>query len=462
VVAAARAAGRRVEGCLCYAVGPPHQPERWRGLAQQLVEAGCEAIVVRDSGGLLSRQAAAALCAELVAAVPVPVGLSTRGGATAVMASLAGVLAGARQLDVSLSALAGMLLQPSAESVVAAFTGSDSDTGLDLARLAEVEVELRLLVENRLQRLSPERAGSEANSLSYGVPVALIDDLVHELRQHEAERRLGEALAELPRLLPELGHPSLETPVRRMVATQAVLNLLGGDRYQTVTQDLKDYLHGLWGQPPGPVSGEVRRQVLGRDEPLTVRPADLLEPQVEAARERLARLSLEDTDENLLLALTFPDQAPPQPAQAEAEPEAAAAEPGAPVADSEAAAEEEPPAQVTVNEFDVEVEGEVFRVRVTPAGTAVLAAGPATSAPAASAPAAAVAGPGAVTAPMQGLIIKIPVKKGDEVQVGDVVAVLEAMKMQNDIVATSAGKVVDVHVREGEVVTPRQPLVTIR
>jgi biotin carboxyl carrier protein len=217
-----------------------------------------------------------------------------------------------------------------------------------------------------------------------------------------------------------------------------------------------------------PADHELRRLVPGREEPITIRPADLLEPQVEAARQQLRKMSFEPTDESVLIQLLFPNLAPaylrgPEKAPAEQPRPAAVTSPPDPAPPAIAPAPAPAPASqvVTTAEFDVEVEGEVFKVRVTGGGMTVvpgISAGPGTSPPP-SPPA--VAGEGAVIAPMQGLIVKIPVKPGDVVRLGDVVAVLEAMKMQNDIVTTVAGKVREVYVKEGDVVTPSQPLLVI-
>jgi pyruvate carboxylase subunit B len=248
-----------------------------------------------------------------------------------------------------------------------------------------------------------------------------------------------------------------------MIATQAVYNVIGGDRYATVTQELKDYLQGLYGRPPVPADPELRRLVLGREEPITIRPADLLEPQVGAARQQLRKMGFEPDDESVLIHLLFPHLAPeylrgPEPAAKtpRASAPSLAPEPAAPAAP--AADPPAPPAAVTA-EFDVEVEGEVFKVRVSGAGMSVVPSGGA-SVPAVAPPSPRT-GEGTVIAPMQGLIVKVPVKAGDDVKLGDVVAVLEAMKMQNDIVTTVAGKVREVYVKEGEVVTPSQPLLAV-
>ena len=271
----------------------------------------------------------------------------------------------------------------------------------------------------------------------------------------------------------ELGYPPLVAPLRQMIAAQAVFNVIGGDRYGTVTQELKDYLQGLYGNPPAPVETEVRRQVLGREEPITIRPADLLEPQIPAARAQLKSMSLEADDDAVLTYVLFPslalrffrggakadrngeDPKPEEPAEKEDV---------GPRRASPSEDQPQPPQQQAAPqsaEFEVEVEGEIFKVRVSGAGFAVSPAAGGQAQPGQPAEAKAPSRDGAVVAPMQGLIVKIPVKAGDEVKLGDVVAVLEAMKMQNDIVSTVAGKVAEVYVKEGEVVSPNQALLSI-
>jgi pyruvate carboxylase subunit B len=249
-----------------------------------------------------------------------------------------------------------------------------------------------------------------------------------------------------------------------MIATQAVYNVIGGDRYATVTQELKDYLQGLYGRPPVPADPELRRLVLGREEPITIRPADLLEPQVGAARLQLKKMGFEPDDESVLIHLLFPQLAPaylrePDPAAKAPRAPAAVTTPDPPAPVSEPAPSAAPAAAAVTAEFDVEVEGEVFKVRVSGAGMSVVPGGGTSET--AAAPPSPRTGEGTVIAPMQGLIVKLPVRAGDDVKLGDVVAVLEAMKMQNDIVTTVAGKVREVYVKEGEVVTPSQPLLAV-
>src|ERR671937_221208 len=141
------------------------------------------------------------------------------------------------------------------------------------------------------------------------MPGLMLEDIVRELRRHSAGDRLRKVLDEVPRVRKELGYPPLVAPLRQMIAMQAVFNVIGGDRYGTVTQELKDYLQGLYGQPPAPVETDVRRQVLGREEPITIRPADLLEPQIPAARTQLKNMGLEADDDAVLTYVLFPSLA---------------------------------------------------------------------------------------------------------------------------------------------------------
>jgi pyruvate carboxylase subunit B len=463
-IAAALKAKKKVQGALSYATSPAHNVELWCSLAMGLVNMGCHEVVIKDTSGLLSPQATWELVTALKETVSVPIDIHSHcSSGMAPMAYMAGVEAGATILDVAMSPLAWGTSQPAVESVVAALKGGEYDTGLDLEKMWDVQHDVELLKRKHIAHLSPVADRVDASILRYQMPGLMLEDIVRQLDAHKAGARLAEVLDEANRVRLELGYPPLVAPIRQMIATQAVYNVIEGDRYATVTQELKDYLQGLYGRPPVPADPELRRLVLGREEPITIRPADLLEPQVEAARQQLRKMSVEPTDESVLIHLLFPNLAPayfrgPEPKAEEARPAAVAV--AADPAPASAPAPAPAPVTMSTAEFEVEVEGEVFKVRVSGAGMTVVPGASAGSVGTATAAPPAV-GEGTVIAPMQGLIIKIPVKAGDVVKLGDVVAVLEAMKMQNDIVTTVAGKVRDVYVKEGEVVTPSQPLLAI-
>jgi pyruvate carboxylase subunit B len=471
-IAAARKAKKKVQGALSYAISPAHNIEQWASLAKGLVRMGCDEIVIKDTSGLLSPQATWELVSALKHAVKVPIDVHSHcSSGMAPMAYMAAVEAGAEVLDVAISPLAWGASQPAAESVIAALEGGEYDTGLDLAKMWEVQQDVEELKRRHIEHLSPLADRIDASILRYHMPGFMLQEIVKDLAARDATDRLNEVLDEANHVRRHIGYPPLVAPLRQMIATQAVNNVLSGEQFATVTQELKDYLHGLYGRPPGPVDPELRRQVIGRDEPITIRPADLLDPQVDEARQQVKKLGHQPTDDAVLIQLMFPSLAPdylrgPQPSNQDGDrPTPAPAKPApapAPAPEPVAPAPEPPPPAASAAEFDVEVEGEVFKVRVSGAGLAVMPAG--VTAPRAGDKAAA-APPkiteGTVIAPMQGLIVKLPVKSGDDVKLGDVVAVLEAMKMQNDIVTTVAGKVSAVYVKEGQVVTPNQPLLAV-
>ena len=468
-IRAAKKAKRKVQGALCYAISPAHNLDLWCSLARGVVELGADEIVVKDTSGLLSPQAAWELVTALKETVDVPIDVHSHcSSGMAPMAYMAAIEAGAEIVDTAISPLAWGASQPAAESMVAALAGGDYDTGLDLDRLVEVKLELERVKAAHRQDLSPFADRVDSEILKYRMPGAMLERIHELLAEHNAEARLGDVLDEVSRVRKDLGYPPLVAPLREMVAAQAVFNVTAGARYATVTQELKDYLQGLYGQPPQDADASIRRLVLGHEDPITIRPADLIDPQVDAARSQLKKQGLEAEDGSVLTYLLFPSlglrflkgelaPAEPQAEREEAEAAAAASEAEAP---PPAPVPEEPaPAQSA--EFEVEVEGEVFKVRVSGSGI-VVGAAPAAAGGGAPAPAAKPAPrQGSVVAPMQGLIVKLPKKPGDEVKLGDVVAVLEAMKMQNDIVSTTAGKVLEVYVKEGEVVSPNQAILAV-
>ena len=467
-VGAALKAKKKVQGALSYAISPAHNIELWCSLAKGLVNMGCHEVVIKDTSGLLSPQATWELVTALRETVDVPIDVHSHcSSGMAPMAYMAAVEAGAQILDVAMSPLAWGTSQPAVESVVAALKGGEYDTGLDLEKMWDIQSDVEVLKRNHIDDLSPFADRVDASILRYQMPGLMLEDVHRQLAERNASGRLAEVLEEANRVRLELGYPPLVAPIRQMIATQAVYNVIGGNRYATVTQELKDYLQGLYGRPPVPADPELRRLVLGREEPITIRPADLLEPQVDAARMQLKKMGYEPTDESVLIHLLFPNLAPDYLRGPELEAKApkaparsVATEPVPP--DPPSAPPAPPPAVAVAAEFDVEVEGEVFKVRVSGAGMTEMPGAGAGAAPAvAPASPAPRTGEGTVIAPMQGLIVKLPVKAGDDVKLGDVVAVLEAMKMQNDIVTTVAGKVREVYVKEGEVVTPSQPLLTV-
>ncbi|MBV8194496.1 MAG: pyruvate carboxylase subunit B [Candidatus Dormibacteraeota bacterium] len=469
--AAVSAAGKQAEGVIVYSEAPAHDVDRLVATGKALVAAGYTSICLHDPLGVLVASKGGQTVAALQEATGVRVGVSIAAQTgQATLASYQSALAGATRVDTALSPLAGGASMPAAEAVIAGFAGSDVDPGLDLDEVAEAALTLEQVLVHYGELADPLAMRLDTSALRGLLPPSAMGHALAELRDRDSVSRLGEVEAEVARVRAELGYPPLVTPITEILATQAVYNVCDGDRYATVSQEVKDYCLGLYGEPPFPVDPEVRRLVNGREEPITCRPADLLEPALPTARRELNREGIAGiTDEDLATCAIFPDEylalirgeAAVERLGDEPVPHkeaATVAAPEAPPADGESSPAAEPGPHA-VRELTVEVDGQAYSVRVIGAGEPQAAGSTASTAGQTSSPP--VTREGTVVAPMQGLLLKVAVKVGDKVHLGDVVAVLEAMKMQNDITATRSGTVTHVYVKEGDVVSPRDPLVHI-
>ncbi|MGH7643324.1 MAG: pyruvate carboxylase subunit B [Candidatus Dormibacteria bacterium] len=488
VATAVLAAGKHPEGTLVYTESPVHSVETFLGLGVELAALGYQSLCLFDPAGLLGAGSARDLVEGLreCTGLPVSVHCATITG-QASFAYLAAAEAGAQNLDVCLSPLAGGASLPSTEGVYAALRGTEYQPQLDQRRVLAAADALDELMPLYTAIADPSGWQYDSSTLRTQLAPSVLEHLRRECEAQGAQGKLPAVLEEIPRVRAEMGYPPLITPIAQVVVTQAVANVASGQRYLTVAQEVKDYFLGLFGQPPGAVDPEILKLVIGDEEPITVRPAEVLEPTLESARRGLARQGLPDaSDAQVLSFLLFPEatvallrgearverlEDEPEPAQAPAAP-AVLVDGGdlsEPVGDAAAiplgtlAAPPPPPPDLApvpaaaTRDFSVEVDGEVFEVRVTATDGGGLGGGDPAAAPG-SAPAA--AGDG-VKAPMQGLIARIPVKVGDQVAVGQTVVVLEAMKMQNDIPSDRAGAVTAVLVAVGQVVSRGDVLVQV-
>jgi pyruvate carboxylase subunit B len=472
-VAAARKAKRQVEAAIVYADSPRHDPDQVVALAEQLTKLGADAICIHDPLGLLGVARIGDLVRRLVEATKLPVSLSLSAQTgQAEFAAYAAAIAGASRLDVALAPLAGGASVPPAEGVIAALRGTELDTGMNLDSVTAASAVLEHQLTSYAAVVDIPALHIDSAALRGQLPPAAMGHALEELRDRNQLDRLDDVEIEAQRVRAELGHPPLVTPIIEIVATQAVYNVCDGDRYATVSQEVKDYCLGLYGSPPYPIDPEVRRLVNGREEPITIRPADLLEPALPTLRRELKREGFDGPDDATVVSFAlFPGETlallrgevVPERLGDEAEPEpepAAAAVTGEGADGVVVAADggpEAPPADV--RDLTVEVDGQSYSVRVIGAGLGGGGGAPPGGTDAVGG--APTVRDGTVVAPMQGLILKVSVKVGDKVGLGDVVAVLEAMKMQNDVTATRAGTVTEVHVKEGEVVGPRAPIVQV-
>jgi pyruvate carboxylase subunit B len=460
------ATGKQAEGVIVYNEVPGRGLDGLGDVARRLVDAGYPTICLHDPLGVLGASAAAKAVKVIreAAGVPVAVSISAQTGMSA-LACYSAAGAGAYRADCALSPLAGGASMPGAEALIAGFAGTEVDCGLDLERVAAAALVLEQELVHYTEVIDPLAARLDTSALRGLLPPSAMGHAIAELRERNALGRLAEVEADVVQVRAELGYPPLITPLTEIMATQAVYNVVEGDRYATISQEIKDYCLGLYGEPPEPIDREVRRLVNGREEPITCRPADLLEPVMETTRRELIREGYATPDAAAMVTYAlFPNAylnlvrgdavaerlgdepdlpAPPAASEPVAEADVAAGEPQG----------EEP--ELPVRELTVEVDGQSYAVRI------IGGVDPGAVAIAPAKPAAPTVREGTVVSPMQGLLLKVNVKVGDHVALGDVVCVLEAMKMQNDITATRAGTVTEVYVTEGTVVAPRAPLIQI-
>ncbi|HOK58338.1 MAG TPA: sodium-extruding oxaloacetate decarboxylase subunit alpha [Methanothrix sp.] len=435
----AKRMGAHVQGAVCYTISPVHTIEQFTEFTVRLAEMDCDSICIKDMAGLISPHYASELVKSIKREVNLPVCLHTHCTAgLAQMSYLAAVEAGADILDTAISPLSGGSSQPSTESVVAAFKETPYDTGLDLELLTEIKRYFDRLMDVYAPVFNPIAAKIDTNVLVYQVPGGMLSNLVAQLIEQKAIDRYEEVLAEIPRVRADLGYPPLVTPTSQIVGTQAVLNVLTGERYKVVPKEVRDYVKGLYGRPPAEIDPKIRMKILEDEEPITVRPADLLPPEYEAAVREVDALGLAKKEEDYLTYALYPQiaikflkgQATEEPLVKKEAKAAVAVKGSAPVA------------------FNVEVDGEAYIVKVAPVGMSVQEAQP-------------MAPRDGVTVPMQGVLIRYKVKKGDRVNKGDVVAILEAMKMENPVYADRSGTVKEIYIETGKTVSPGDVLMSI-
>ncbi len=306
-LAAVKKAGARAQGTICYTSSPVHTLEAFVGLGRRLAELGADELCVKDMGGFLPPKEAAALVGALRREVGLPVVVHTHSASgLSTLTCLAAVDAGAEAVDGALSPFAGGASQPPTETLVAALRGGPADPRLDLGALAELSAYFRTVLEHYRPLLDIRSLQTDPGILTHQIPGGMLSNLLSQLREQEALGRLAEVLAEVPRVRADLGYPPLVTPTSQIVGIQAVINVLSGRRYGTITQEVREYVRGLYGAPPGGLEPELVARVTREAPAITGRPADLLAPELEAKlAEVRALVPAADTAEALSYAL-FP------------------------------------------------------------------------------------------------------------------------------------------------------------
>ncbi|MCL2149601.1 MAG: sodium-extruding oxaloacetate decarboxylase subunit alpha [Dehalococcoidia bacterium] len=449
-IEAVKDCGGHAQGTICYTTSPVHTTQRFVDMAIELERLGCDSLCIKDMAGLISPEAAADLVGSIKKKVKIPLDLHSHcTSGMAPMSYYAAVGAGVDILDTAFSPFGWGTSQPPTESMAAALKDTPYDTGLDLEKLnalgerfAEISRKYRILFTEEVTRPS-------IAVLLHQIPGGMISNLVSQLRDQKALDRLPEVLAEVPRVRAELGYPPLVTPTSQVVGTQAVLNVLTGERYKQVTKETKNYLLGYYGAVTGEIDPMVRRAIIGDEAPISGRPADLLPPELLKAQEEAQKLGIVRQEEDVLSYALYPEITV-KFLRGELKEENLA--PSLPAATAVTA----PAASGAPAEFNVDVDGEVFAVKVLPV----------TSKTPKGTPAAKTTKPdqnqkGAVLAPMNGMILSLRAKAGDRVKAGDVVATIEAMKMASEICAPQDGTVTGVYTYEGELVNAKDVLMVI-
>jgi len=474
--------GKHAQGTISYTVSPVHTLEMWVELAQKIESMGAQSLAIKDMAGLLTPYTAFELVSRLKASLSIPIHMqchATTGLSTAT--ALKAIEAGIDNVDTSISSMSMTYGHSPTESVVAMLAGTERDTGLDLEKLEDIAGYFRE-VRKKYAAFEGSLRGIDSRILVAQVPGGMLTNMESQLKEQGAGDKLDDVLAEIPRVRKDLGYIPLVTPTSQIVGTQSVMNVMMGERYKSISKEVQALLKGEYGAAPAPFDSELQFRVLEGGEPITCRPADNLTPEMERLREELKGKASEEgitleggereTDDVLTYALFpqiglkflrnrgNPDAFEPAPQAVDDKASKAASAPVAAAPASSAQTASSGPQTYTLN-----VNGKQYVVEVAEGGdiTQVQASEPAAPAPvaAAGAPAAQAASGEPVSAPLAGNIFKVNVSVGDSVAEGDVVIILEAMKMETEIRAHQAGTVSAVKVKEGDSVSVGDVLITL-
>ncbi len=471
-VAAVRESGKHAQGTICYTISPVHSIAQFVSMAKQLVDMGCDSIAIKDMAGLLTPMVTAELFAELHKAIELPIHLHSHATAgTAELCQLKAIENGCRHIDTCISSFSGGASHPPTESMVAALAGTEYDTQLDLKELQNIGFYFRE-VRKKYHQFESDMTGLDTRVQVYQVPGGMISNLYTQLREQGVLNHIEAVLNEIPRVREDLGYPPLVTPSSQIVGAQAVVNVLTGERYKSIGNEVKLYLQGRYGRAPGEINSIVRQQANGNEDVIEVRPADLLDDEMDNLRIDIGELA--GSEEDILIFAMFPDigrEFLEQRAEGALVPE-----PLEPVSMTGESGAKKP------TEFNVTLHGETHHIQITGTGHHTQQDRPfymtvdgvpeeilietlseledeGTSRVGSKRPKA--GKPGDVSTTMPGTVIDILVEVGASVEAGDPVLVTEAMKMETEIQAPIAGTVEAIHVAKGDSVNPDETLIEI-
>jgi len=484
-IRAVKQSGKHAQGTLCYTTSPVHNIATFVKLAKELQSMGCDSLAIKDMAGLLTPLATAELFHELGRSIDLPLHLHCHATAgTAEMCLLKAVENGCTHIDTAISSFACGPSHSPTESMVSAFRDTEYDTGLDLEALQSIGLYFRE-VRKKYRKFESDYTGPDTRVQVYQVPGGMISNLSTQLREQGALDRIDEVFREIPRVRKDLGYPPLVTPTSQIVGTQAVLNVLTGKRYGTITNEVKLYLQGRYGKAPAAIDPAVQRQAIGSENSIDVRPADLLDDEMDKLRNAAGDLAR--NEEDVLTYAMFPEIAREfmeQRATNSLVPETIEEE-----HDEEAERQtrtEETERRSRPTEFNVTLHGEPYHIRITGTGhrtqdnrpfymtvdgipeevlvetlDEIPAMGVTQSSPVKGSKRPRATRPGDVTTSMPGTIIDVLVKVNDTIEAGTPVLITEAMKMETEIQSPIAGTVSAVHVNKGDKVNPDETLIEI-
>lgn len=451
-IKAAVKVGAHAQGTLSYTESPVHTLEGWLTMAKQLEDMGAHSLCIKDMSGLLKPYNAAELISRLKETVSLPIALhchATTG--LSVATQMKAIDSDVDVIDTSISSMSMTYGHSPTETIAAIVEGSPRATGLNVEKMAEVAAYFRG-VREKYAEFEGSLKGVDARILTAQVPGGMLTNMENQLKEQGAADKFDAVLTEIPKVRKDLGYIPLVTPTSQIVGTQAVLNILTGERYKSITKETAGVLKGEYGATAAPVDAELQARVLDGKEVITCRPADLLDPEVDKlsvelqtlAKEKNINLADESIDDVLTYAL-FPQiglkflENRNNPTAFEPIPTKASAK-------SKVVAETNTPA--VAENYAVSVDGKVYDVIVAPGGSIdaiTLPAGDDAMKQSTS-----ITAEETLNAPLAGNIFKVLVNEGDVVEAGDVVIIMEAMKMETEIRAVSAGEIVSLFTREGD------------
>jgi oxaloacetate decarboxylase alpha subunit len=461
-IKAAVKVGAHAQGTLSYTESPVHTLEGWLTMAKQLEDMGAHSLCIKDMSGLLKPYDAEELISKLKETVSLPIALhchATTG--LSVATQMKAIDTDVDVIDTSISSMSMTYGHSPTETIASIVEGSQRATGLNIEKMAEVAAYFRE-VREKYAEFEGSLKGVDARILTAQVPGGMLTNMENQLKEQGAADKFDEVLNEIPRVRKDLGYIPLVTPTSQIVGTQAVLNVLTGERYKSVTKETLGVLKGEYGATAAPVDTTLQARVLDGSEAITCRPADLLDPEVDKLSEELQTLAKEKNitlaDEQIDDVLTYALFPQIGLKFLENRDNPAAFEPIPTKASSSSKVVNETSASTAPENYAVSVDGKVYDVVVAPGGSIDTITHPAGDD--AMKQSASISAEETLNAPLAGNIFKVMVNEGDHVEAGDVVIIMEAMKMETEVRAVTAGEIVSLFTKEGDSVAVGDPLLS--